>query len=365
MTLFANSDAGVWQTGAHELVFGPEQGGASKRIPAVAVTSGGAFLVATEQRPTTSDGSLTGIYLARRMPEGTWTYDLETLACNAGGWGKFMNPSFTVDRAGTHGPAGRIFLFFLATTTPSGMAMHATPEEIATCYVWSDDDGVTWSEIVRVPAAAWESWPYDWMVPSPANGIQTPDGSLFIPCMGRAEGHWYSSLLFKRPGSDWAYSPATETAEDNESTCYTGPDGDVYLNCRNEADGHVRNLYRYDAARNRFTKVENPFDPNLVCQGTVCAASCGGRDLYLMSFCEPSRYNRRNWITVWVSADALRWAPLLRLTGERPSAGYSAIAFHDGLCAVVWEDDPAVRTICFRDLSPLLRSSPTRRCGTR
>ena len=76
-----------------ERVFSPAQGGAKKRIPAVAVTGRGTFLAATEQRPTTSDGSLTGIFIARRNPGGGWAYDTETLAYNAGGWGKFMNPS--------------------------------------------------------------------------------------------------------------------------------------------------------------------------------------------------------------------------------------------------------------------------------
>ncbi len=337
-----------------EQVFSPAQGGASKRIPAIVVTAQGAFLAATEQRPTTSDGSLTGIYIARKERDGAWVYDLETLSYNAGGWGKFMNPSFTVDRMGAHGPAGRIWLFFLATRTASGMAMDATPAEIASCYVYSDDDGLTWSAIGRVPEKAWEPLPYDWMVPSPANGIQTQDGMLVIPCMGRSSGHWYSGILFRRPGQEWAYSPATGTVEDNESTCYVGPEGDVYLNCRNEKDGHVRNLYRFEMDRNRLVQVDNPFDPNLVCQGTICRASVEGRDFYLMSFCEPSRYNRRNWLTVWVSADALHWTPALRLTGERSSAGYSAIDCHAGVCSVVWEDDPQVKTIGFRDLTPLL-----------
>jgi len=343
-----------------EIIFSKEQGGWSKRIPAVAVTPKGAFLAATEQRPTTSDGSLTGLFLARKDRDGVWSHDLKTLAYNADGWGKFMNPSFTVDAMGAHGPAGRIYLFFLATDTPSGMAYRSTVDEIATCYVYSDDDGITWSRIVRVPERAWDTSAYDWMVPSPANGLQTGDGTLVIPCMGRLDGHWRSGILFRKPGEEWAYSPATGTDEDNESTCYLGTDGAVYLNCRNEADGHIRTLYRFDLAGNRFTEVENPFDPNLVCQGTVCKASFEGQDFYLMSFCDPTGYNRRNRITVWVSPDALHWTPAARLTGEGPSAGYSAVDFRDGICCAAWEDDASIETIGFADLTsylPLLKDS--------
>ena len=335
-------------------VFSPEQEGAKKRIPAVAVTVDGSFLAATEHRPTTSDGSLTGIFIARRERDGGWVYDTKTLAYNAGGWGKFMNPCFTVDAAGAHGPAGRIYLFFLATTTASGMAMNASISEIATCFVYSDDDGKTWSKIDRVPEAAWNGLSCDWMVPSPANGIQGPDGTLYIPCMGRGNGHWYSAILFKRPGAEWAYTQPSPTAEDNESVCYIGPDGAVYLNCRNEADGHHRPLYRFDPEGNRLIPVENPFDPNLICQGTICRASFAGDDFYLMSFCDPTDYNRRNRITVWASPDALHWTPVVRLTDTTPSAGYCAVDFRDGICCAVWEHDPRLEEIGFRDLTPFL-----------
>ena len=344
---------GAWGQEA-ERVFSAEQEGAKKRIPAVVVTVQGTFLAATEHRPTTSDESLTGIFIARREREGGWAHDLETLAYDAGGWGKFMNPCFTVDAAGAHGPAGRVYLFFLATTTASGMAMDASVSEIATCYVHSDDDGATWSAIERVPETAWDGLSCDWMVPSPANGIQGPDGTLYIPCMGRGDGRWYSAILYKRPGAGWAYTQPSPTAGDNESICYFGPDGAVYLNCRNESDGHHRPLYRFDQAGNRLIPVENPFDPNLICQGTLCRASFGGDDFYLMSFCDPTEYNRRNRITVWASPDALHWTPVVRLTGTTPSAGYSAVDFRGGVCGVVWEHDARTEEIGFRDLTPFL-----------
>jgi len=336
-----------------EMVFSKEQGGWKKRIPAVLVTPQGAFLAATEHRPSTSDGSLTGIFLARKVQGGEWEYDLETLAYNAGGWGKFMNPSFTIDEKGAHGPAGRIFLFFLAMDTPTGLAPNATATQMASCYVYSDDDGRTWSEIARVPHGSWGDT-YEWMVPSPANGIQLEDGTLMIPCMGRGSGHWYSAILYKRPGEDWRYSKATEEDEDNESICYLGSDGEVYLNCRNEANGHVRNLYRFDVSSNSLVKVDNPFDPNIICQGTICKASSEGRDFYLMSLCDPTEYNRRNRITVWVSPDALHWTKAVRITDESGSAGYSAIDFRDGKCGVVWEDDSTIETIGFTDLTPFV-----------
>ncbi|MBR6883091.1 MAG: exo-alpha-sialidase [Bacteroidales bacterium] len=345
--------AGAWGQEV-ERVFSTEQEGAKKRIPAVVVTVQGNYLAATEHRPTTSDGSLTGIFIARRGREGSWAHDTETLAYNAGGWGKFMNPCFTVDAAGAHGPAGRVYLFFLATTTTSGMAMDASVSEIATCYVHSDDDGVTWSEIERIPETGWDGLSCDWMVPSPANGIQGPDGTLYIPCMGRGDGHWYSAILYKRPGAGWAYTQPSPMAGDNESVCYLGPDGAVYLNCRNESDGHQRPLYRFDQEGNRLLPVENPFDPNLICQGTICRASFEGDDFYLMSFCDPTEYNRRNRITVWASPDALHWTPVVRLTGTTPSAGYSSVDFRSGVCGVVWEHDARTEEIGFRDLTPFL-----------
>ena len=172
--------------------------------------------------------------------------------------------------------------------------------------------------------------------------------------MGRGDGRWYSAILYKRPGAGWAYTQPSPTAGDNESICYLGPDGAVYLNCRNESDGHQRPLYRFDQAGNRLIPVENPFDPNLICQGTLCRASFGGDDFYLMSFCDPTEYNRRNRITVWASPDALHWTPVVRLTGTTPSAGYSAVDFRGGVCGVVWEHDARTEEIGFRDLTPFL-----------
>ena len=343
------------QEQSSELVFSTAQNGAKKRIPAVVVTCRGTFLAATEHRPNSSDGSLTGIYIARKDKKDLWSYDTTTLAYNPEVWGKYMNPSFTVDEAGAHGPAGRIYLFFLATTVSSGMAMDATPSEIASCYVYSDDDGVSWSDIDRVPESAWDNIPCDWMVPSPANGIQGSDGTLYIPCMGWCNGNWCSGILLKQPGAAWSYSQPSPLPADNESICYEGPDGEVYLNCRTEADGHSRPLYRFDRESWALTQVENPFDPNLICQGTICKAFFRGRDFYLMSFCDPTEYNRRNRVTVWVSPDAISWTSVVRLTGTEGSAGYSAVDYRAGKCGVVWENDPLLEEIGFQDLTPYLR----------
>ena len=330
-----------------------------KRIPAITITPQGAFLAATEHRPNKSDAAKTSIIIARKTRNGEWwTFETKHLGYNTDGWGKFMNPSFTIDELGAHGPAGRIYLFFLATTVSTGLAMNSTANQINTCYVYSDDDGVTWSDIDCIPKSAWTDPTCLWQIPAPANGLQTEDGTLVIPCMGRdgttSNDNWYSGILYKKPDEDWAYSPKTETAKDNECTVYIGPDDEIYLNCRNENTGHSRSLYRFDLSDISFTQVENPFDPRVVCQGTICNASYDGTDFYLMSFCDPVTYNNRAQITVWGSWDALHWTPVIRLNGTDWCAGYSAVAFRDGICGVVWEHDSDIKNIGFFDLTPHL-----------
>lgn len=335
---------------------------ALKRIPTVIITNSGTVLAACEDRPSVSDGALTGIILARKASGGnSWTY-INILPYNASSYGKLMNPCFVVDRNGAHGTIGRIYLFalsFVYSNTNQGMAYKCTTDEIAELYIYSDDDGLTWSSPILLNRSLWDTSKYTWMCNSPSNGIITTNGTMALACMGRiggANGTWASGVLYKTPNGSWTFSEPSPFTGDNESTLFEGvKNNEIYLNCRNESFGTMRPLYKLDISDGSLEIVCNNFNPNLILQCCITKCTIDSNTCYLMTFPDPTAYNQRNRITVWASADGIRWTRVLRITGNTISAGYTMISCYNGKCVMVWENDGwNCKTIGYADLTPAL-----------
>ena len=320
-------------------------GGATRRIPTCIITNSNTMLAACEVRSSTADNSQTGIILARKSG-GTWSYN-NILPYDPDTYGKCMNPSFVIDRTGAHGTNGRIFLFFLAfpiTANNNGYARDASTAEMDCCYIYSDDDGVTWSAMTSIKSAWSADWV--WVGSSPSNGGQMTDGTLVIPCMGRFSNKWYSGVLYKKTSGTWTFSEKSLMGADNESAIFVGKDEKVYLNCRNENNGHTRNLYTLDFGTNKLAKVTYDYDPNLICQQSIAKGVINGTTCFMQSACDPYSYNTRNRVTVWISADGLVWQRLIRVE-DATTYGYSVVDVYSNRAAVIYEDQG---TITFVDL---------------
>lgn len=325
-------------------------GGALRRIPSMIVSNAGTVIAATEVRSAYADNSQTGIGVARKV-NGEWSYSL-VLPYNASTYGKVMNPCFVIDRSGAHGTAGRIFLFFLAfpiTSGNNGWAQDATTAEMDCMYIYSDNDGATWSSPVSIKSA-WDTDEWTWVGVSPANGCQLTNGALCLPCMGRYSDKWFSGVAVLTVGGSWTFSKKSASSSDNESTCFEGVAANtLYLNCRSENNGHVRNLYLYDFATQTLDAVSYPYDPNVKCQQSISKGVVASQSMYLQSANNPLTYNTRNRMTLWLSNDGMVWQRMIRVN-DATTYGYSVADAYGGVVGIIYENSG---TITFIDLSAL------------
>ena len=343
-----------------ENVFNIADGLSIKRIPSVIITNAGTVLSVAQNKPTVGDDSPSGLILGRKANGGEWIIDTSTFPYDSS-IGSLMNPSFVIDRTGVHGVQGRIYLFAIAVTVTQsngGFAYKCTTNEIAEVYSYSDDDGVTWSSFATIPKTAWDTDSYTWMCNSPSNGIITTDGTIALACMGRvggANGVWVSGVMYKPVNGEWQFSQVSPRQADNESVVFEGIDGAIYLNCRNETFNYVRSLYKLNITDGSLSIVDNGFNPNVKLQCCIIKCTINSNTCYLMTFPDPTAANQRNRITVWASADGIRWTRVLRMTGNTVTAGYTMISCYNGKCVMVWENDGwDCRTIGYADLTPAL-----------
>lgn len=329
-----------------DMVFSPSVdpfGAGLRRCPTTIITNLGTILATCVQMPSLSDASNTGIVLAR-LSGGQWDYT-NILPYDPVTQTKYMNPCLLIDRTGAHGHTGRIFLFYLTfpvTQSNGGWAYLCSTEEMDSAYIYSDDDGVTWSNPVSTKSA-WDTSEWTWVACSPANGVQLANGTLAIPCMGRYNGQWYSGVATKAVGGSWSYSRRTPTGADDESTCYEGLTANtLYLNCRNEANSHVRSLYQYDFSTGSFAMIPYDFDPNIKIQMSICKyATSDAGTFFFQTSPDPLTTETRERITLWISADAMAWQRMIRMD-DATGYGYSVAEAYGNKAVIIYEGSGVV-----------------------
>lgn len=369
--------------------------GSYKRIPSICITNAGTMICATEDRASSSDASTTAIMIAR-LVNGNFTKKLvmpyknvsykkydgsswidytpattdilkyrisssEKLSQITGmvsgdiariGYGKLMNPSFLIERDNKQGHVGRIYLFALSFAGGFYYDAHNIDGDCA--YIYSDDDGVSWSDVnflnQNIDTTSWQT-----AGPAPANGFEMSDGTLVIPCMGVRAGlngsanAYGCGVAYKKVGGDWQFSrPLSGT----ESTAFEGVDGSIYLNVRTENYSSARSTYKYDMASNTWTKTTNvEFYPHIAIQSNIERVSIDNMNVYLMAILDTSSTSRRN-NTIWVSADGLIWGKLMRIYSV-VGDGYNAVTLFGDKCGFVFEKKGSIG---FVDLSKIILS---------
>lgn len=357
-----------------EIVFSKNVGdgglGESRRIPTVIVTNDETCLCACEDRPSGSDYSNTGIMLARKAKgESAWTYSYPLPYLDAEKI-KYMNISFVIDRAGAHGVKGRIFMFFMqihitsanhgALTTPG-----TTSDDIDAMYIYSDNDGVSWSEKISCKQN-WDTSVYRAMAPAPSNGIQLTDGTMVVPCTGWMGTYGVSGIMYKRVSdTSWQFSPRTLINSDNECTVWEGVEpNSIYLSCRNEVSPFTRPVYKFDITSKSWHRVEENFDPGQCIEASIIKVILNKRTYFLYSIPDPidrsgSPENKRRRTTVWLSRDGLTWMRVLRLkeTSDGIGKGYSNLAEYDGKLVIIYEDYNVCTFVDLTNAIPLFEKS--------
>ena len=322
------------------------------RIPCSIITNAGTILAASELRPIDSPGDYGdfSIELYRKTAGGTVTNTIP-LPFNYAGLGRFMEPSFVIDRTGAHGTAGRIYLFAGSFKKRDVWDTNSTAESDY-IYITSDDDGVTWSTHTSVKSK-WDLANYNLAIPAPNNGIQLADGSLVIPSFSNRG----SMILVKEVGQDWYFSKEAFGSNGSgriDECTVVERENDIVLigrNNKNYADYPYRGewVFKYDKPSNGWISEESTFSVNRSNQLSICKAVIAGRTLYLKTFTDSNTTDRCN-LTLWASVDLKTWIRIYRIYAPGGN-GYSSINYYNNRLIVSHETS---KDILFQELTPLL-----------
>ena len=338
-----------------------------RRFPTLCVTNSGTFLALAGMANTDQDYDEWSLVLARKTQQSdSWTYSVP-LPFDETNQYKYMNAAFCIDRTGAHGTEGRIFLFAIkltinkdsqSTSRNDGYCAYASTDDIDTIYIYSDDDGQTWSQ-QQSTKTLWDTDTYRSAWPGPASGVQLTDGTLVLPAefiAGFQNSESFASkktnitmhagVIYKKPGEDWAFLPNMHELHNNEDFVLEGATANtILLNCRNESNRHKRKLYSVDISEGTFTEIDQDFDPWVNCQQAAQKCTISSKTVYLLSANDhykdiPSIHNvtnkNRARMTVWTSKDGIHWMRAL-LADPATGWGYSAIASHAGVTGILYE----------------------------
>ena len=343
----------------------------SYRIPSVCITNSGTFLVSAQRMVNTSgDTGDLSIDVSRKATGGNWAASVVVpFDSTRESYGNPYNDEFLVDRN-----TGRIYLFF-GTIMEKVEWIAADGEDCDLRYVYSDNDGQTWSSTVSLKSL-WDTDTYDYCIPACTKGIVLTNGTLVVPCMAKrgtsySTGQSYSLLLIKPPSGNWYLSSVAhvdglkisdecavvEGLNENEIWLYSRPQ-------TNYGTGVNRgyNKYIYDITTDTFVHQRSTFDGNRKNGFGIDKITIDNKAIYLMTFTDTNGDVREN-TTLWASLDGDTWIRVYRI--NKPSSnGYSVIDNHNGTIAVAYEassdNGGCIKFQDISDLSQLIYDSATK-----
>ena len=272
---------------------------------------------------------------------------------NKGRHSRSMNPIFCIDTSGVHGAKDRIFLFVSRISSNVHYAYEAKSQAIDFVYKYSDDDGITWSSEYSIKDR-WASSHFEGVIPSPANGIQTGDGTLIIPTMVINEGFYRSGLCIKPVGGDWFFSSPSPNFGDNECTVYVDNDSRIVLDCRTTSG--IRRKYIYSIENDSFLLIDGHFPSVMNLKAEISKIVWQNKNLYFLTYCDSNNNTREN-ISLWSSNNGMDWIKVLQMTEGDAVTAYSNLSFGAGILAAVYEDyNEGIRVLDFSPLKDVIFS---------
>ncbi|MFL0086197.1 exo-alpha-sialidase [Tenacibaculum maritimum] len=308
------------------------------RIPSLITSNKGTLLAFADERLENSADvpADVNIVLRRSTDNGnTWGPSITAITSHSG------DASTVVDKA-----TGRIYLFYIYSLHKT--IFHADPDTSSpnsfhTRYVYSDDDGLTWSDYIDITDAVKK--PTELAVWAGAGrGIQMRNGTLLIPIVisttSSASGLKGAFIYSTDHGATWKRSAGTTVGNFNENTIEELNDGRLMMNSRNSLGYNARAIsYTADFGATWTAPVAAPtlIDPYV--QGNLIryTSTLDGYDKDRLLFSNPASTSSRSNNTVRISYDeGQTWAysKLYQFGG----GGYSCLTVLDnGKIGVLYE----------------------------
>jgi len=300
------------------------------RIPFCETTNSGSIIVGADLREgTTSDQAAISIGIVRST-DGGLTFGNQQIIMshtNESEWDRVMDGTILVDRQ-----TGRVFVF--AHSIKSIDRWEKTNKignyPFDCVYVYSDDDGLSWSEvhsfrdILSVDDSAIVS-----VFGGVGHGITMSDGTLVLPIQAKMANEDYPDHYNIQSGIAYSKDRGVTWRCESFLPCYSSEcmaveyeKGKLMLNCRS-----------YIGKRRVFTtdNLGKEWIPHISDQSIIEPRACQGT-LHKIGrwgfFLNPQNEKTRSNLTLQLSNDFTSWHSILELYQER-SFGYSCLC-NDG-----------------------------------
>ena len=237
-----------------------------------------------------------------------------------------------------------------AMTCPRGPAQNR--RHLQTHYVYSDDDGTTWSmPIVVEHGLKKEGWHSFW--PSPGRGIQLENGRLIVPVTVYDFDKMYAAYLYSDDhGDHWGVSSPIASGL-SEAKFAELDNGTIMINSRNATGQGKRAIITSTDQGKTWSKLfyhAELTEPG--CNGSFIKVKYQEKNLLIFS--NPDHPKERKNMTIRVSFDQGNTWPVRKTIYEGPSAYSCLTVLPDGNIALLYEngDDSPYERISLGEMFP-------------